>query len=105
MKRKVCPICNYDLEYRENMSYWKCKVCNTEIWPDERKIAEIEKEKSEKENKNREWEQLKWAVGNRSTSEVLPAGPPKLGGSRSRSRTKSRRSNKIKKDMPWLNDT
>ncbi|MDW7673193.1 MAG: hypothetical protein SCK28_01530 [Bacillota bacterium] len=95
-KQPVCPVCETELAWLNKQEFWICRVCNTEVWPDKKKLVEMEKKRIEKEKAKTDRQQLLWSIGKGAATEVLPSGPPAPG---SGSRTKSRKK-PMKKDKP-----
>ena len=87
-----CPICEAVMVY-ENKQFWRCRVCDTEVWPDEERLKMV---KGDADLAVELREQIRWAVGGRYT-EVLSLVPSYIKGGSSKS---SKRKKKVEPKIP-----
>ena len=94
-----CGICNYVMTHQKE-NYYICPVCKSELWPDEERLKQIEKEKKRAETAEEDRQRSLSRVGWDSRTEVLPIYPYPTGpgGSKSPGRKKSKKKVKVE---PW----
>ena len=95
-----CGICNYVMTHQKE-NYYICPVCKSELWPDEIRLKEIEKEKKRIETAEEDRQRSLSRVGWDSRTEVLPAYPHPSGKGGSKSGRKSKNPKKKPVIEPW----
>jgi predicted RNA-binding Zn-ribbon protein involved in translation (DUF1610 family) len=94
----ICSICGYQAELDEKDQAYKCPVCGTETWTDEKKLKVYIRDRKIRQTAEDIREINKWRVGSNLNPEVLPIHPfpTKKGGSNNSGRKHKKAVNKRK---------
>lgn len=102
----ICQICRDQgedvlMDYDKQYNFWRCPVCHTETWIDEKRIEVIRTEKKTAELIETVNKQMRWAVGGRFTEvkSLVPATDPKKKGGSKSSRKRKPAEKKPKSDI------
>lgn len=95
-----CVICDSEMIHYKKENFYRCPVCHTEVWPDEERLKQIEREKKRIEKAEENRQRLLSMVGTNLSAEVLPIYPHPSGkGGGSKSGRKRKKPKKLRKDL------
>lgn len=95
----LCNICEHEMEHINE--FWKCPVCGTELWTDEEKLREYQREQKRKEQAEQDRKRMLWSVGNSLSPEPLPIYPVPIGKGGSKSGKKRKKPQKKNRREKW----